>query len=73
MPALGSSGAARGDLVTMEWTRDRFADAIDGADRTRIDTDLLALSDDVQNEDLAALSSDAASLRHTLASLKTVS
>jgi hypothetical protein len=69
----GKLGAARGDLVTMEWTRDRFADTIAGADRTRIDTDLLALGDEVQNEDLAALSSDAASLRDTLAGLKTVS
>jgi hypothetical protein len=69
----GNLGAVRGDLVTLEWTRDRFADAIDGADRTRIDTDLLALQDGVDSQDFAALSSDAASLRDTLAGLKTVS
>src|SRR5215210_4598117 len=55
-------GAVRGDLVTLEWTRDRFADSIDGADRTRIDTHLLALQDGVDNRDFAALSSEAASL-----------
>ncbi len=62
----GKLGAARGDLVTMEWTRDRFADAIKGVDRTRIDTTLLKLSEDVQAKDLAAVSADAAKLRHTL-------
>jgi hypothetical protein len=66
-------GAVRGDLVTLEWSRDRFADTIDGADRTRIDTHLLALQDGVDSQDFAALSSEAASLRHTLAALKTAS
>jgi hypothetical protein len=65
----GRLGAVRGDLVTLEWTRDRFADTIDGADRTRIDTDLLALQDGVDSKDFAALSSDAASLRDTVAGI----
>jgi hypothetical protein len=62
----GKLGAARGDLVTMEWTRDRFADTIDGADRTQIDTDLLTLSEGVQDEDLAAVSAEGVKLRDFL-------
>jgi hypothetical protein len=69
----GNLGAARGDLVTMEWTRDRFAEKIAGVDRTRMDTDLLALGDDVQNGDLAALRADAASLEHSVAGLRVAS
>jgi hypothetical protein len=70
---VGKLGAVRGDLVTLEWTRDRFADTIDAADRTRIDTHLLALQDGVDSKDFAALSSEAASLRNTLAGLRTAS
>lgn len=66
---VGRLGAVRGDLVTLEWTRDRFADAIDGADRTRIDTHLLALQDGVDSQDFAALSSEAADLRDTLSGI----
>jgi hypothetical protein len=67
----GNLGAARGDLVTMEWTRDRFADTIDPADRTRIDTALLKLSEGVADNDLAAVKPEAASLGDTLAGLTT--
>jgi hypothetical protein len=67
----GDLGAVRGDLVTLEWTRDRFADTVDGRDRTQIDTDLLALQDGVDSQDFAALSSEAASLQDTLAGLST--
>ena len=62
-------GAARGDLVTMEWTRDRFADTIPAAVRTRMDALLLALSDAVQNEDLTAVSTEASKLRDALRSV----
>jgi len=62
----GNLGAARGDLVTMEWTRDRFADAVKGVDRTRIDTALLKLSEDVTGNGLAAVGAEAAKLGHTL-------
>jgi hypothetical protein len=65
--AAGNLGAVRGDLVTLEWTRDRFADTVDAADRTRIDTHLLALQDGVDSQDFAALRSEAASLRDALA------
>ena len=65
----GNLGAARGDLVTMEWTRDRFADAIKGVDRTRIDIVLLKLSEGVADNDLAAVRPEAASLRNTLAGI----
>jgi hypothetical protein len=67
----GNLGGARGDLVTMEWTRDRFADAIKGVDRTRIDTALLKLSEGVADNDLAAVRPEAASLGDTLAGLTT--
>jgi len=69
----GRLGAARGDLVTMEWTRDRFADTVKAADRTRIDTELLALSEGVDAKDLAAVRSGAARLRNTLAGVRTAS
>jgi hypothetical protein len=62
----GNLGTARGDLVTMEWSRDRFADAVKGVDRTRIDTALLKLSEDVTGNDLAAVNAEAAKLGHTL-------
>jgi hypothetical protein len=65
----GKLGGVRGDLVTMEWTRDRFANTIPGVNRTQIDTALLALSDDVNNKDFAKVSKDAASLRQNLAGL----
>jgi hypothetical protein len=57
----------------MEWTRDRFADAIKGVDRTRIDTALLKLSEGVADNDLAAVKPEAASLGDTLAGLTTPS
>jgi hypothetical protein len=66
----GKLGAARGDLVTMEWTRDRFADAVAAGDRTRIDTALVRLSEDVQDEDLVAVSAEASRLRDTAAGLR---
>jgi hypothetical protein len=69
----GNLGAARGDLVTMEWTRDRFADSVEGVDRTRIDTHLLSLSEEVQEKKLAAVGAEAARLRHTLAGFRIVS
>jgi hypothetical protein len=69
----GKLGAARGDLVTMEWTRDRFADTVAGADRTRIDTALLKLSEDVSDKDLTAVSADAGKLGTTLAGVQTAS
>jgi hypothetical protein len=65
----GNLGAARGDLVTMEWTRDRFADDIKGVDRTRIDIALLKLSEGVADNDLAAVRPEAASLGDTLAGI----
>ena len=69
----GRLGAARGDVVTMEWTRDRFADSIAGADRTQIDTDLLVLGEGIQDEDLHAVAAQAAELRATLESVQTSS
>ena len=67
---VGDLGAVRGDLVTLEWIRDRFAGDIDGTHRTRIDTLLLALQEGVDSRDFAALRSKAASLEGTLAGLR---
>jgi hypothetical protein len=66
----GKLGAARGDLVTMEWTRDRFAHTLAGADRTRIDTALLALSEAVNDDDLVAVKKEAATLGAVIAGLR---
>jgi hypothetical protein len=63
----GKLGSARGDVVTMQWIRGRIADSVQAADRTRIDTQLLALSDDIQNEDLGAVGSGAHRLQGILA------
>jgi hypothetical protein len=65
----GRLGAALGDVVTMKLTRDRFAHAIPSAELTRIDTHLLALSEGVAGEDLAAVTAEATKLRHAVAGL----
>ncbi len=66
----GRLGAARGDLVAMELARDRFAELLDGADRTRIDTDLLGLSEAVNDGDLPSVREGAAGLRATVVGLR---
>jgi hypothetical protein len=66
----GNLGGVTGDVATMEWIRDRFAAGLDSADRTRIDTHLLALSESVADQDLAAARSEAASLSDTLAGIQ---
>jgi hypothetical protein len=65
-----AQGGVSGDLATLEWTRDRFADAIGSTDQTRIDARILALRDDVNNKERAAAGADAAKLEKTLAGIQ---
>lgn len=58
-----------GDVATLEWARDRFAQTLEDTDLTRIDAHLLALRDSVVGEDFGAAADEAASLRRTLAGL----
>lgn len=68
--AAGDLGGVTGDVATMEWIRDRFAASLDGVDRTRVDTQLLALSESVTDKDLAAARAEASDLRDTLAGIQ---
>jgi hypothetical protein len=67
--AAGHVGGVRGDVATMEWIRDRFADDLEAADVTAIDAHLERLRDSVanENEDLKAASAEASELRDPLA------
>jgi hypothetical protein len=65
-----SLGRASGDTASLEWIRDRFAERLEPADLTRIDTHLLTLRENVVDEDLAAASAEAVSLRKILAGVE---
>jgi hypothetical protein len=65
----GSLAGVTADLATMEWVRDRFVHTLDGVDVTRIDTHLGTLRDEVVDEDLAAATQTARSLRRLLGDL----
>ncbi len=49
--AAGDMGGVNGDVATLDWVRDRFADTIDAADMTRIDTHLEVLREAVVDVD----------------------
>jgi hypothetical protein len=66
----GKLGSARGDVVTMKWTRDRFANTLVGVERTRIDVSLLAISEAINADDLATARVEAAKLLGTVAGLR---
>ena len=55
----GALGAARGDLATLEWVRDRFAATLEAVELTRIDARLLALRDAIVDRDLDAVAAEA--------------
>ena len=59
----------RGDLATLEWIRDRFANTLDQVDRTRIDTHLSELRTKVTDGDLRGAAAEAVRLGDTLAGL----
>jgi hypothetical protein len=65
----GDLARVSGDVSTLEWVRDRFADAVQSTGLTRIDTRLAALREGVVDEDMGAVADEAASLRHTLAGI----
>jgi hypothetical protein len=49
-----------GDLVVLEWIRDRIAHTLDPVDRTRINSQLVRLRTNVNDEDLPAAAAVAA-------------
>jgi hypothetical protein len=59
-------GGVRGDLATLELVRDRFFDGLSGVERSRINASLLALRDDVENDDLPAAAKEGARLASIL-------
>ncbi|MET0799877.1 MAG: hypothetical protein ABWZ53_01725 [Actinomycetota bacterium] len=65
----GSLGGVRSDLVTIEWIRDRFASAIDGIARTRIDALVGDVGTAVVDEDLTAAAHAARSIRKVMVTL----
>ena len=62
------SGAALGDIATLEWIRDRFEADLDPVDRTRVDTLLTDLREGARDGDSKAVSETAAELRELVAS-----
>jgi hypothetical protein len=65
-------GAVSGDVATLEWTRDRFADRLDPADQSQINSELLALREGEVDKDLEAVSEAAGRVLATAASLELV-
>jgi hypothetical protein len=62
----GNAVGVTGDLVVLEWIRDRFAHTLDKVDRTRISTHLVELRTHVNDEELPAAAAEAARLRNTV-------
>jgi hypothetical protein len=65
----GTRGAVAGDLATLEWVRDRIAQAYGSAEVSRIDLHLGDLRLAAVGEDLRAAAGAVAQLRETLARL----
>jgi hypothetical protein len=63
-------GAVSGDVASLEWTRDRFADRLDPADLSQINSELLALREAEVDKDLAAVREAAGRVRATAAGLE---
>jgi hypothetical protein len=63
-------GAVSGDVATLEWTRDRFADRLDPGDQSAVNTELLALREAEVDKDFEAVSEAAARVLATAASLE---
>ncbi|MGH3103822.1 MAG: hypothetical protein ACRDN6_06985 [Gaiellaceae bacterium] len=64
--AADDAGGVIGDLVTLEWIRDRIAHTLDKVEGTRLDAHLLELRTKVGDEDLRGAAAEAARLRVTL-------
>jgi hypothetical protein len=58
--------AAKGDLATLEWIRDRFAQTLDPVGRTRVDAVLGALRTRLNEDDLRGAAAETARLRQAL-------
>ena len=56
----GNATGVTGDLVVLEWIRDRIAHTLDPVDRARINSQLVRLRTSVHNEDLPAAAAVAA-------------
>jgi len=65
----GSVGGVRSDLVTMEWTRDRFVHTADPVTRVQIDTMVRDMGTAVVDDDLEAVADTARALRKVVAGL----
>jgi hypothetical protein len=63
----GDMGGVNGDVMTLDWIRDRFAHTLEPADRTAIDVRLEALRDAVVDVDIEAAVDGARQLDETLA------
>jgi hypothetical protein len=63
-------GAVSGDVASLEWTRDRFADRLDPADLSQINSELLALREAEVDNDLTAVREAAGRVRATAAALE---
>ena len=59
----GDSTGVTGDLVVLEWIRDRIAHTLDTVDRTRVNAHLVVLRSKVSDEDLRAAAAEAARIR----------
>jgi hypothetical protein len=68
--AAGDVGGVRGDVTTLEFVRDRFADSLEQTDVIRIDNHLVELRNTVNDDDMAAAQTEADSLRETLAGIQ---
>jgi hypothetical protein len=68
--AAGDLGGVHGDVVTMEWIRDRFANTLTALELTRIDTHLLALREAVADHDPDAASAEATRVGNTVAAIE---
>jgi hypothetical protein len=58
--------AIEGDVSTLEWIRDRIAEALDKEERTRLDTFLVELRETVRDDDLKAAADAATELRELI-------
>jgi hypothetical protein len=60
--AADDLAGVRGDLATLEWIRDRFADTLDKVDLARLDARLVELRAEVDDENLRGAAAAAAEL-----------
>jgi hypothetical protein len=65
----GDDAAVLGDITAMEWTRDRFAEALDEAGLAAIDDGLARLRSAAEGGDLAAAGEAAAELEQLVGGL----